>query len=488
MRSPELRAARREGSHRRDRASAGAWRQNRKAMLDDRGVGRWWIALPFVGFLSIASTFEGTLRAEDQTAPVPPPPDEGNTTPGDTSAAGSPKTKKKRRSRGAEIAPGFEDSSAAESSPDDAGPTPEDPRGGAPREDEEEDDELRAPVHVPPKGTNERLIEEINAATGEVSLSELVDEILADVVAEIDARPKKTLSPMAIRQIALGANVAPSYGRKLESAIIAQLHAGTDVRVVQCIECEATTTRLVGDQWVITRGVVSTDEMKRAAERLGVKSFMDVSFGFDPETGVLEMEFRVIRAKDAYVIWSDSFRADETTPLIARSSEGPMRRKDRLRDLEMLLEGRPFYGYVATAGFMILPHNDPVDGDITGATAGYRIYERFGIDRRVMFGLDLTGFLNTSRLAGAVIAAGSWWIPLRPDLINPELRLGAKAGAFIAGSAGNAAVFQLGAEILLRYRFGLYGYVLFMTKSEFPPDSSTELGGVGMSTGMSFNW
>ena len=215
---------------------------------------------------------------------------------------------------------------------------------------------------------------------------------------------------------------------------------------------------------------------------------MDVEFDFEPSTSVLQMSFRVVRASDSFVLWSDTFRADETTPMLMRSSEAPMKRKDRLRDLEMLLEGRPYFGYVATAGFMLLPHNDPVEGDVGGATAGYRIYERFGPERRVMFGLDLTGFLNTERLAGAVISAGSWWIPLRPDFVNPELRLGAKAGAFIAGTAGNAAVFQLGAEVLLRYRFGLYGYVLFMTKSEFPPNSGNELGGVGMSTGMSFNW
>jgi hypothetical protein len=139
---------------------------------------------------------------------------------------------------------------------------------------------------------------------------------------------------------------------------------------------------------------------------------------------------------------------------------------------------------------MILPSNDPVNGDVYGATAGYRIYERFGTERRVMFGLDLTGFLNTSRLAGAVVSAGSWWIPFRPDLINPELRLGTKAGAFIAGTSGNAAVFQLGAEVILRYRFGLYAYILFMTKSEFPPNQNPPvyLGGVGGATGMSFNW
>lgn len=455
------------------------------------------IALALLGVLVVWRA-EATAFAQSPSAPVPPDPEaEKPEASGANTPPGAEEEPKKTARRKRKVTPGFEEPEETGGAP--AEPPPN-PKGGGKKqqsrgrqtglEEEEEEEDLRRPVDVPPQRASDRLIADVNASTGEVTLGELVDEILADVIAEIDARPAKWFSPMAIRQVALGANVAPSYSRKLQSAIIAQIHAGTEIRMVQCIECDATQTRLSGGEWVITRGIVGTDEMRTVADKLGVRSFMDVAFGFDPETGVLEMDFRIIRARDAYVLWSDSFRADETTPVLARSSEAPIRRKDRLKDLEMLLEGRPFYGYVATAGYMILPHNDPFLGDIGGATAGYRIYERFGVERRVMFGLDLTGFLNTSRLAGAVISAGSWWVPFRPDFINPELRLGVKAGAFIAGTAGNAAIFQLGAEVLLRYRFGLYAYVLFMTKSRFPPgdEPPTELGGVGMATGMSFNW
>lgn len=348
-----------------------------------------------------------------------------------------------------------------------------------------EDLEHRPPINVPDQGPNDRLIEDLVATRGDISLPELIDEILADVVAEMAARPAKYISPLAIRNVQLGANINTGFAKRLTAQIVTMVHAGTDVRIVECLECRAARTQIVGDNWVITRGLSSTVEAKRVAEQIGAKAFMDVSFGFEPETGVVQMDFSIVRADDAVILWADSFRADETTPMLLRSSHAPQRRKDRLRDLEMLLEGRPYYGHVASAGFMLLPYDDPVDGDITGATAGYRIYERFGEERRVMFGLDLTGFINTSRLAGGVLSAGVWWVPIRPDFIHPELRLGAKAGAFIAGSEGNAGIFQLGAEVLLRYRFGLYGYALFMTKSAF---NGRDLGGLGFALGMSFNW
>jgi hypothetical protein len=453
-------------------------------------------ALAFSAAASALFSFDLVAFAQGQ-APVPGEAERETPRPKDKAPAGKAGAKKEKpapaKDKRKPIAPGFEGDEGAQAGGEEApAKEPEPPkkkktRGRDTGKDEPEEDIFK-PIHINEQGDNERLIQDINATTGEVTLPQVIDEILADVIAELDTRPARALSPMAIRQVKLADNIKPSYSQKLQSLIIAQIHAGTRIRMVECVECETTRTKIENDQWIVERGITTTGQLRAIGEKLGVKTFMDVSFGFDPETGVLEMDFRVIRASDSFVIWSDSFRADETTPMLLRSSEGPIKRKDRLRDLEMLLEGRPYYGYVATAGFMIVPHNDPVNGDIYGATAGYRIYERFGTDRRVMFGLDLTGFLNTSRLAGAIVSAGSWWIPFRPDFINPEFRLGVKAGAFIAGTAGNAAVFQLGGEVLLRYRFGLYLYVLFMTRSEFPPNTNTFLGGVGGATGMSFNW
>jgi hypothetical protein len=460
---------------------------------------------PWTLFLILGLIAGPALYAEAQTAPVPPEPAEEKEKPAEEpkdepAKNGKEKEKEEEDKDGdgdADVAPGFSDGEDSIETPvkadkkkaaREAAKKKKGKYVGRDTGLEDPPEDFFKPVQVNDQGPNDRLIADINAATGEVALAELIDEILADVMAEIDTRPARWWSPMAIRQVNLGDNVRGAFADKLRSMITAQIHAGTDVRMLDCVECEATTTRVEGDQWIVTNGIATTEDTRRVADLIGVKAFLDVSFGFDPSTGILEMDFRVVRARDSFVLWSDSFRADEETPVIARSSEAPIKRRDRLRDLEMLLEGRPYYGIATFAGFMLIPHNDPVEGDIGGATAGFRVYERFGVERRIMFGLDLTGFLNTSRIAGGLISAGTWWVPIRPDFVNPELRLGAKAGAFIAGSAGNAAVFQLGAELLLRYRFGLYGYVLFMTKSEFPPDSGTELGGVGFATGISFNW
>lgn len=419
-------------------------------------MGRTWVSVA-----CLALTLSMTAPARGQDAPPVPP------APGEAPAPAD------------EAAPGFDD----ETEDTDATPKRRRPRAPGSEEPVERDGEPPF-VSAPDASRYDRLVRNLADTTGEITLGELIDEILADVTAELALLPPNQVSPMAIRQVALGSNVKPAFAKQLKAAIVSAVHTGTRLRLRHCVECAATRTRIEGDEWVVTRGIVTTEELRDVGRRLGVRAFLDVSFGFDPESSVVEIHFELIRASDALILWAETFRADETTPLLLRSSDAPVRRDQRLRDLQLLLEGRPFFGYAVSTGFALIPYDAP-DGDITGATVGFRVYERFGRDRRVMFGLDVLGFLNTERLAGAFLSAGAWWVPLPPTFIFPELRLGGKAGAFIAGSEGNAAAFQLGGEALLRYRFGVYAYAMFMTTSNF---QGRDLGGLGVNTGLSFNW
>lgn len=343
----------------------------------------------------------------------------------------------------------------------------------------------------PDSNANDRLVELLRDTTGSVDLAEVVDEVLADAVAELDRFAVREVSPLSIRQVVVGSNLKPAFARELRHRITTLLRAGTRLKVVRCLECEATRSRVVGDQLVVTRGIVSTTQLRAVGQQLGVEAFVDVRFGFDPARSTIEFDFQLFRARDGEVLWAETYRADESTPMLMRASEAPQTREERLEDLQTLLEGRPMFGYAATAGVMLMPYNDPLEGDIFGATAGLRLFERFGTDRRIIFGLDVMGFVNFEILSGALVSAAGWWLPLEPDLVSPELRVGAKAGAFIAGNQGNTTVFQLGAELLLRYRFGLYAYATYVLEASYPGPMNNEqgkLGGLGTSAGLSFNW
>lgn len=337
----------------------------------------------------------------------------------------------------------------------------------------------------------EALAELLRETTGEVDLSEVLDEVLADAVARVETFNLREVSPLALRQVSVGSNIRPGFASEIRSRVWTLLRSGTEIRIIRCLECEATRSRVVGDQLLVTRGITSTEALRRTGERLGVRAFLDVRFGFQPEEGLLELDVLLFRSKDGEILWSETYRADDSTPMLMRSSDAPQTREGRLEDLEALLEGRPVFGYAATAGIMLMPYDDPVDGDIFGATAGFRLFERFGADRKVLFGIDLMGFVNFELLSGAVVSAAAWWVPLPPDLVSPELRVGGKAGAFIAGTEGNTTVLQLGAELLLRYRFGLYAYATYVLDAAYAGpngNAQAKLGGLGTSVGLSFNW
>lgn len=437
-------------------------------------VGPWLAALVF--FVAPA-----TAGAQQNLPPVPPPTEEG-VTESDRRAPGfdDPEDDRDRRRDGAREG-GRTSSEAPVRLPSRFGRTPGPDEPSPPLE----------PLEPLDAGANERLIELLDDTTGEIALSEVIDEVLADVVAELARFRPRAVGPLAIRQVVLGANIRPGFRDKLRHRVTAVLQAGTDVKVVRCLECEATRTRVVGEQLVVTRGIVSSDQLRVVGAQLGVRSFLDVRFGFDVERATLEMDFELIRARDAEVMWAETYRADESTPMLMRSTEAPQTREERIEDLRALLEGRPMFGYAASAGVMVIPYNDPIEGDIFGATAGFRLFERFGTDRRVIFGLDVMGFVNLENLSGAIVSAGGWWVPIEPDLVNPELRVGGKAGALIVGPEGNTTIFQLGAEVLLRYRFGIYAYATFLLDSAFAGPNGNDqgqIGGLGASAGLSFNW
>lgn len=347
------------------------------------------------------------------------------------------------------------------------------------------------PLSERSRAPGEALAELLQDTRGTIELSELLDEVLADVAATLERFPTRRVSPTAVRQVVVGSNVQSSFGAVLRNRVTAMLQRGTGWKVVRCLACEATRSRVVGDQLVVTRGLTSQAALRKTGLDLGVRTFLDIRFGFDPDRAILELDFQLFRAEDGEVLWAETYRADETTPMLMRASDAAQTREARLEDLNALLEGRPLFGYAATAGVMLMPYNDPIDGDIFGATAGFRLFERFGTDRRVIFGLDVMGFVNFETLSGALVSAAGWWVPLEPDLVNPELRVGGKAGAFIAGTEGNTTVFQLGAELLLRYRFGIYAYATYVLEAAYPGPNNNDqgmLGGLGTSVGLSFNW
>src|SRR5690606_6272540 len=115
---------------------------------------------------------------------------------------------------------------------------------------------------------------------------------------------------------------------------------------------------------------------------------------------------RFVAADDGRVLWTETYRSDATTAAILRTGDRVLPRVERVKELERLLEARPTYGHILYVGGTHIPHDGP-RGGITGAALGYRLYEKFGKDRRWMFGIGAEGFANfgDNALLGSFVGA-----------------------------------------------------------------------------------
>src|SRR5262249_14437966 len=199
-------------------------------------------------------------------------------------------------------------------------------------------------------------------------------------------------------------------------------------------DCRALRPRIEGGGWVVWLGVTPQADLRRVAEDIGARTFIDIDLDYTPappQTQVV-LSARVFRASDARVLYATAIRADETTAAVLRTGKKPISREDQLAELERKLEAKPFYGIQAAIGMMWIPFDEPVQGTISGAAMGGSAYERFGVDRRHMYGIEVKGFLNPNRLIAGMLSAFYGYQVTEPDLNKPEIDLSWAAGAFIA--------------------------------------------------------
>lgn len=313
---------------------------------------------------------------------------------------------------------------------------------------------------------------------------EMVDEALSDMA---DLNPA-AISPMAVRNLNLTPNLSMHFGSFVESTLISGVaNLLPEHRIKRCIACRAMRSRVEGDEWVVSVGLTEHEDLQREADRLGVKTFLDINFAFFPGANIVAMQLEVFRTDDASIIWSETYRSDATSAAILRTGDRIQSRAERVRELERKIEERPYYGHILYLGMSTIPYDGPA-GAITGAAIGYRLYERFGEDRRFLFGIGAEGFANFSDangLLGAFVGATFQRELLAPNLNQLKLRTGPTVGGFFAGSEGNSLAVEWGLDAVLQFRMGAGLSLMYFLPTEY---AGYDLGGFGFKARASFNW
>ena len=320
----------------------------------------------------------------------------------------------------------------------------------------------------------------IESSDSSVTIYQIVEEMIDDFVADIDELNQGVLSPVAIRGIGMTPNLSEPFGLWVESELINALSKHSDMRVKRCISCHALRTRMEGEDWIVSRGFVDQSELAAEAKRLGVSAYLDAFVAYVPGANVVSLNIQIFRATDGKVLWTESYRSDATTAAILRSGDRVLTRDEARAELVRKLEERPYYGYQVLAGGGFIPYDNPAVGALGGLVIGGRIYEEFGAQRRLLYGVQVEGFINRSEaapLSGAFVGATAQYQLNVPNLNQPIYRAGGAVQGFIAGNEGNSFLFEGLIEAIFQFRFGASLGVFYFVPTTF---AGFDLGGAGL--------
>ena len=183
---------------------------------------------------------------------------------------------------------------------------------------------------------------------------------------------------------------------------------------------------------------------------------------------------------------------DDGLPLYLTLSEAGWDPSGAARaELVRKIEQRPYYGYQVLAGAGYIPFTPGVPGQnagLPGFLAGGRIYEKFGADKRLLYGFHGEFFGNfdpVNGIAGGFVGAAFQYQLNDPNLNDPTIRVGGAALGFLAGQEGNTFALEATADVVLQFRFGLSVAAFYMLPVDF---AGGTLGGPGAKARFLINW
>jgi hypothetical protein len=323
-----------------------------------------------------------------------------------------------------------------------------------------------------------------------VTVSTLLDELLDEVVHQLSKEDVKPLSPVAIRVVHLSSNLRPSMAQSVEARLVGRMAKIPGYEQVACVECRAIRSRVEGDEWVVTFGATQQGDLRRIGAEIGAKTFMDIDVTFAQAPAELTLSAKIYRASDGRIMWATAIKGDETTAAILRTGRVPPSREEQLAELKRKLEMRPYFGYLLFLGAMYISADGP-QGGYFGGNIGVRLFERFGYQRRHMFGVQGEGmldFASNHTLYSGIISGGYWFSILQPNLNRPDLRIGATVGGIISGGDGNSGILQLMVEYVLQFRLTANVAALYMIPTKYSGNGTEDLGGFGFAARIGFNW
>ncbi len=310
------------------------------------------------------------------------------------------------------------------------------------------------------------------------AFDEVLDEVLEETVRDIGKLDLEEISPLAIGAVTVSPNLAPELEDTLALRLTAMLAAIPGLKQVHCASCFSVRSRVEGGDWVVSRGIVGREDMRRVATEIGAHAFVAIGVelveGYDEYIAV---NVRILRAKNSTIVYAKRLLSTETEVALARLGKRKLSDEERRVALEELLGGKPRYGHEVMTGYSTFLMANGGDG--SAVSLGYRLFETFGPKRMLQYGLQLQPFFGPRAIGGNVLGVFNLIVRATNEMV-PRFRFGIDAGAVIVVPRATVG-FGLFAEMVTHLGLGLQIAVRFMA----PNDT---VGAIGFTAGGVWAW
>jgi len=319
----------------------------------------------------------------------------------------------------------------------------------------------------------------------DVNADDIVDEMVDDFAVDIARLGAAQISPVLLERVHVSANMNPEYAHIFEARVAAAVFKAANVALVRCVECTATRSRVENADWVVTRGVTTREEARAVARKYGARTFLDISLTLREQPASLSMDVELVRAEDSSIAYAEGYRMDADRAMLYRGADKAQTREERLKELEDKINQRPRFVAAFETGMMLVS-NSPYGG-FWGGVLHYRLTERFGSGKQFEGGVVLGGFINPDYLAGGTLAMMLQTRLGDGNSYLPSVWLGADAGIFLTGNAGNTPIAGPTLRWQIGTRIGLHAAARYMVPFQLRGKGES-YGGFAPELGVGFIW
>ena len=227
---------------------------------------------------------------------------------------------------------------------------------------------------------------------------EVLDELLAEFGYDVKTGQIEGIKNLAIRKVTVGEALPPSYKRYAQILVSERIRENSEVRLITCTPCFSKVSTLVDGKIIITSPSTNLNQLKLAADQLGIDHFMDVVLVYHSTHMVLA--FQIFKVDTNEMVWARTYNS-ETIRSRYQKLAIDYSQVEKSRPGE---EYSPDYRLLVGLGGGGIPNVGGSSQDSSMVDLELRASERFD-NRRSEFGMSMSILLTVSSLAGNTEAA-----------------------------------------------------------------------------------